>query len=461
MKKFPISFSLIALLCANANADSPDVLNFDALGNKRVSEYNISKSNVTLDNPELTFSEDGTELIITTTDAIGVKTSTTTTLTEGSICTFSKYYNGIGDDNTDLQLPDKDYTANVFLIQNAGNFASMINGLESGLYPLGTNFLQTSNIYGGDVTVGCVSKEFAGTYKLEDDALYLDDFDLTSCINSADVFPFKTADAYVKMNYNQARIELPSGTKVVADAFLDGDAADYTLCNATFSSELPLTDQYPIDATSVRYAGDSRFSGTMTPGYTSLCLPFDLSKNEVPDEVYTYSSYEIKQEGDDTNCYVTLESVDTSNGIAANTPVIFKSKGGYDVSLADKELSLSEPESSTTKAGIWGSFSDKLFEDATAFGIVSDGKTLDLLDTNPAYGAYVCIPDELYSNYYVVFKSSGVDGIDADKAQEDATVDVYNTQGALVGKSIKRSAVESSLERGLYMLSNGEKVCVK
>lgn len=464
MKKISISLSLIALLCANANAADTDVLTFDALGNNRISEYNICKDGVTAQDPVLTFSEDGTQMTITTINSEGTESSSTTTLSVNSICAFSKYYNGIGDDATDLQAPVKDETVNAYLIQNAGNFSSMINGIEEGTYNLGDNFLQTAYINCKGVSLGCVSKEFAGTYKLEQDTLHLDNCNLTECLYSADVFPFKTSAAYTKMNYRQANISLPSSkTPVVVDATFDGSTQAYTMHDVTFSVEFKLADQSPEGATSVTYVGDSKLSGEMSAGYTSFCLPFDLTKEEVFGNTYTYSKYTVKQEGDKTNCYVTFAEVDTSNGLAAGTPVVMKreSAGTWTVSLTGKSLSLTEPATSTTVAGLYGTYSEMSFTDLTAFGLNADGKTFELLDGTPAYYAYICIPKDTYSYYYAEFPTSGIEGVDADETDVNAIVDVYSTQGALVAKSIKRGAIESSLERGLYMLSNGEKVCVK
>ena len=444
----------------------PTVMAIDANGNYRYSEHDICKEAEV--SPKVTFSADAMTFTVSRDGETEESVQITENVTE---IYFGNYLNGIGDNDTDYQTPVKDKDGK-YLIQNAGNLAYVVTKLGDETAPADGNYLQIKDIDASAIkaTLDPNTTTFTGSLAQEDDTQTISDLKLSG--SSAN--PLSNSTGSVTANLTNATISIAGNTTKVNATINTSTGSEssgqYILEDADLIDLTDLSSQVPSDATDVHFmpsteSGKSvyvRKAKYMTP-YISVCLPFDLKAKDMPGEAWTYKGYDL----DKTSkiCKVKFTKIDTSNGLAANTPVIIKTNtqgADWTVDITNAEITLNENAIGTDN-GIYGSFNTHLIHGAF-LKIGSEGTSLLPI---PADGGHnfpfrtcIYVGNASAVSYVTDFdEESGVDHVDGDT--EDAIVDVYTLQGALVAKQVKSSEATSELESGVYVTSNGDKLIVK
>ena len=464
MQRKLFSILLTSAFATSVYASEPNVISVDVKGDSHISEYDICKKATTA--PEIVISDDGTTLTVNR----GNATEATLAVTEGAtVITFDNYLNGIGDTDSDYQAPAS--SGSNYLVQNAGNLAYVVTKLGDTTAPANASYVQTQSIDASDIvaTLDPNTTAFTGTFSQENEDQTITGLKLSG--SSAN--PLSNGTGSVTADMQSATIMLNNANTNV-DAAISAAAKTYTLYDVPLVDLTDLKVQTPSDATTVSYGTKqdapactySRDVDHMTQ-YISLCLPFALAADDVPGEAWIYNGYELSQDGQ--VCKIKFAKLDTSNGLAAKTPVIIKTSNPgevWSVNLTDVDpFELIDNEIGHTTNGIYGSFNTvnitgkylKIGTDATSLmPIPADGgrnfpfrSCIYVGESSATATAYVADFDE----------ESGVDHVDGDV--EDAIINVYTLQGALVAKSIKSSEAASKLDNGVYVTSKGDKLIIK
>lgn len=465
MQRKLFSLLLTSALATSVYASEPNVMAIDAKGDSRYSEHDICKT-AGITAPEVVISTDGTTLTVTR----GEATEATLAVTEGGTeIVFNNYLNGIGDNDSDYQAPAS--SDGKYLIQNAGNLAYVVTKLGDSTAPAEAAYLQTKNIDASvlKATLAPNTTEFTGSLTQETAGQTISGLKLSG--TSAN--PLSNGTGAVTANLTGATIVLNSAD-VNVDAAITTSDKKYTFNNTGLIDLVDLTNQTPSDATSVQYATANDLSynrdAESMKQYISVCLPFDLKAEDIPGEAWTYKGYEFDKSNN--ICKVKFEKLDTTNGLAANTPVIIKTNKqdeAWKVDISGVKLAaLTDKDGAIgTTNGIYGSFNT---HDITGkyLKVASTGDCLRLIDPDNGghnYPFRTCIyVGEQSTTTTTAFiidldDESGIDHVDGDV--EDAIVDVYTLQGALVAKSVKSSEAASKLDNGVYVTSKGNKLIIK
>lgn len=464
--------TLFSLLLSSTLATSvyavtdPTVMAIDADGNYRYSEHDICKT-ADVVSPKVTFSADAMTFTVSRDGVTEETVAVTENVTE---IYFGNYLNGIGDNATDYQTPVKDKTGQ-YLIQNAGNLAYIVTKLGDSTAPADGNYLQIKDIDATaiEATLDKNATAFTGTLTQETEGQTISGLKLST----ASANPLSNGTGTVTATLTDATISLNgTATKTIAIISTTDSKHQYFVA-ANLIDLTDLNDQVPSDATEVYFmpfteSEKSTYTrkSTYIKKYISVCLPFDLKADEVPGEAWTYKGYETSN-GNITK--VKFAKVDTSNGLAANTPVIIKTDTqdtDWTVDITERPITL-EDKAISEIDGIYGSLNEHRIY-GNYLKVDSTGEILlPIYDTDKGgghnYPFRTCIyvgGGTIPATVACVFdEESGIDHIDGDT--EDAIIDVYTLQGTLVAKSVKSSEAASQLEDGVYVTSKGDKLIVK
>ena len=251
---------------------------------------------------------------------------------------------------------------------------------------------------------------------------------LTSSVTSITMTGCTLKDAY------NAFEDVNPNIIIYTDNSVDGDNV---VLNGTASS-LILNEAYPFHAPTEFQAESVTVNRTLTSGYNTVCLPFEVTATELnANYLAVYSSYNTSGETANVN-------FDTQTSVAANTPFIAsvntestsqvftgKTVTASPESLGSIFVGVYAPQSAT---GLWGLTDNQFMKGG------SDA-------TLNAFHAYLTLPAAAKTVTFGV-----PDGIDNVKVASESEDEIYTLEGVRVNGKY--------LPKGIYIINN-KKVIVR
>lgn len=491
-KKVLTSLLFASLLSGNALAADvadEDVLYVDKDGNNRIDEYNISS----------TLSSVAVTKVVVNDASITVQNgdsqSGSYTINEdNTTLKFSHFVQGVYSDGTNVTYQAPLTDKSTYLIQNKGNLAYLIDHCGDSEVPADGTYEVTKSIDAGGHTVKNKDqglKDFSGKF-VADNGVTISNYimqgdrsavpfnvqksaEVKVSIKSA-AFPLTYTCVYAKAGSTDSR-NVNADLVINKDANEDG-TFEYKLNGADIIDLAEYEYQLPSDATKVDFVDLSQTNtckykrkGDYTPKLIVSYLPFDITKEELPSgsTVYKYRDYYKTED----NKYKLHFDVVKDEVIKAGTPMLIKNGNAgvdWNIELQGKAITLSPKAGSepiTGSNGMYGTYNTVSGVTGTFIKINTAGDGLTFTTENGHSWPFRCgirldVDPVVASTATFIAdfeEESGVEGVDVDA--EEAIVDVYSLQGALVAKSVKASEVVSTLASGVYVTSNGNKLIVK